>query len=230
MENTMDCSTFRDDMMDVLYGEADAEVDARFEAHRASCASCRDEITSLAGVRQNLQAWGVEPRLETRRRRFALPSWRPLAAAAAVLVAFTTGLLVAKTDVQMRDGALMVRFAPGAGEAELKQELTRYMAEQRAEIEAMKASLTTSPGGATPGDTALLRQVQAMIRESEARQAVLFQTGLTEIGQRAEAQRRYDMARISQGFSYLESKTGADVAKTNELMNQILRVSEDGGK
>jgi hypothetical protein len=228
MEKTMDCSSFRDDMMDVLYGEADAETDARFEAHRSACASCRDEILSLANVRQNLQSWSVEARPAP--RRFARLGWRPLAAAAAVIVAFSTGLLVAKTEVQMRDGAVVVRYAPSStGDADLKQELERYMAEQRAEIQSVKSAMS-SPQGATPGETVFLRRVQDMIRESEARQAMLLQTGLTEIGQRAEAQRRYDLARISQGFSYLESKTGADVAKTNELMSHILKVSGDGGK
>ena len=31
----MDCTEVREDRMDVLYGEADAETSARFEAHRS---------------------------------------------------------------------------------------------------------------------------------------------------------------------------------------------------
>ena len=48
----MDCAGFRDDMMDVLYGEADAEVSARFEAHRLACGECRQELASLEESRE----------------------------------------------------------------------------------------------------------------------------------------------------------------------------------
>ena len=227
----MDCSGFRDDMMDVLYGEADAEVAARFEAHRLACRECRQELSSLEGVRRDLQAWSVDAR-PARASRWALPSQRYLAAAAALVIAFLTGLGVARTEIAVRDGALVVRYAPSgrtAVPADVAAELARHEAEHKAEIEAVKASFG-APRATTPDETALLRQVRQMLNESEARQAAVMQSGLAELAQRSEAQRRYDLARISAGLSYLESRTASDVARTSEQMKNVLRISQDEGK
>jgi hypothetical protein len=234
MEKTMDCSEFRDDMIDVLYGEAAPDVAVRFEGHTASCAACRDELASLSGVRRDLQAWSVDARPP--RRAFwpglRLPAIRNMAAAAAVVLAFGGGLAVSRTELRMRDGEVAFRFGPARDAAEVTQQLARYEQAHRAEIDALKAQLvSTQPGGAMSSfDDDLLRRVQAMIQESEARQTMLLQTSLNQLGQHTEAQRRYDLAQVAAGLSYLESKTGADVARTNKMMSDILRVSQDEQK
>jgi hypothetical protein len=232
MEKTMDCSDFRDDMLDVLYGEASEDVAARFATHAESCAACRDDLSGLNGVRQDLQAWGDESAQPAPRRYW--PQMRGLAIAASLLLAFGAGFLVSHTEV--RDGAVAVRFRDGAPPSgDFPQDLVRQTAENRAAIEALKVSFSGAPGtsgGALPAggrasssEEALLRKVQEMIRASEARQQVVMQTSLSELGQQSDAQRRYDLARISAGLSYLESKTGADVARTNELMSHLVRVA-----
>jgi hypothetical protein len=227
MEKAMDCSVVRDDMMDVLYGEADAEVAERFETHRRACAACRDELQSLEAVRRDLQSWdtpAVRPA-----RRFLAPVWRSWAAAAAVTLAFTSGLLVARTEIQVQDGAVQVRFAPATNPAaSTDTRATLVRDEVRAQLAALKQ--VPAPARVSTDQPALLQEVQEMIRQSEARQAVMLRSGLSELWQTAEARRREDIARISAGFSYLESKTGVEAAKTSELMNRFLRVSEDGGK
>ena len=48
--------------MDALYGEADAAVRARVEAHLALCAACREEMAALGGVRRDLRAWAAARR------------------------------------------------------------------------------------------------------------------------------------------------------------------------
>ena len=90
----MDCSRFQEDMMDVLYGEADAETAARFEAHRAQCAECRDDVGGFQRVRRDMQAWKFD--MPRPRRRY-MPGLRGLAAAAAIVAAFGGGLTVART-------------------------------------------------------------------------------------------------------------------------------------
>jgi hypothetical protein len=222
MEKAMDCSVFRDDMMDVLYGEADAEVADRFEAHRGACAACRDELQSLEAVRRDLQSWDT-PAVRSPRRFFA-PAWRSWTAAAAVLFAFTSGLLVARTEVQVQDGSLQVRFAPASqAPTDVRADLVRH--EVREQLAALKQG---APARVSTEQAASLQEVQEMIRASEARQTVLLRSGLSELWQTAEARRREDIARISAGFSYLESKSAGDVARTNELMrSHILKINED---
>ena len=53
----MDCDAFRDDLMDVLYGEADPATAHRFHEHQARCAACREEVGSLRRVRRDLARW-----------------------------------------------------------------------------------------------------------------------------------------------------------------------------
>lgn len=232
----MDCSGFREDMLDILYGEADPEVAERYDAHAASCPDCRDELASLRGVREALQTWQAPAK--PRPRFWA--GWRlpvpQLAAAAAVVLAFGGGLAVSRAELHLRDGEIAVRFGGGADSAsEVSQQIARHEAAHRQEIEALKMQLVSN-GGVQPvsapagGDDAVLRRVQEMIHESEARQAAMLQTSLAQLSQQAEAQRRYDLARISAGLSYLETKTGADVARTNELMSHIMAPTTEAGK
>ena len=55
----MDCETLREDLLAVLYGEADAATQARVEKHRAECAACRDALASLRELRRTLASWKV---------------------------------------------------------------------------------------------------------------------------------------------------------------------------
>ncbi len=105
----------------------------------------------------------------------------------------------------------------------LRQELAELDARHQREIAALKASLaqpsSTVATAVQPSD------VQAWIRESEARQSQQLQARIAEVKERAESQRRLDMARVSAGLSYLDGKNGQHVARTSELMNYMLQAS-----
>jgi hypothetical protein len=238
----MDCSDLREDLLDVLYGEAETEAAERFEAHAAACAACRDELASLGGVRRALQAWGVAGSPKRRFASLAMPSLRTLAAAASVAVAFGAGLVVSRVEVRNGEIAFKYASARAATGVDLSQKLAQDETEYRTELAALKqlvsqqqpsvlqASTGASTNGIGVGDGAAVRRVQDLVRESEARQAVLLQTSLSQFAQQSEAQRRYDLAQISAGFAYLQKTTGADVAQTNELVSRILRTSQEEGK
>jgi hypothetical protein len=65
-----------------------------------------------------------------------------------------------------------------------------------------------------------------MLARSERRQGEVLRAGLAELAERTEAQRRYDLARISAGLSYLDGRTGQQIARTGELMGVLLQASE----
>jgi len=108
--------------------------------------------------------------------------------------------------------------------------LARQEARHRAEMDALRRELRPSAqAAATPvagSDEALLRRVEEMVRQSEARQDARFTARLAAFGEQAETQRRYDLARVSAGLSYLEGKTGQDVVRTTELMGYVLQASQ----
>ena len=222
----MECEVFRDDGLDVLYGEADAATLRRVDEHHAVCASCRDEMAALRRVRRDLAAWELPAAVAPRRA----PARRPLAwlaAAAAVVAALGAGLVLSGTELRRDPGALTLRWGQGAGEMETL--LARQEARHRADIAALRAELQPAAAVAArrPGsEEALLRRMQELVRESEARQDARVAARLIALSDRAETQRRYDLARVSAGLSYLEGKTGQDVVRTTELMGQVLQASQ----
>jgi len=204
----MGCEQFRDQMLDVLYGEADAAGARAFETHQQQCADCRDELRALRSLRRELGTWTVPARPGTAARASAARrarAWLPLAAGIAIGVAAGFALAGSQKRVNSLDAALHAQDQ-----------------RHRAEIEALKAAV----GARRPGGEETVEHVRRLIRESEARQAVVLDASLRGLAERSDAQRREDMAQVSAGFSYLEGRTGLQVARTTELMGHVLSASQ----
>jgi anti-sigma factor RsiW len=205
----MDCDRIGDeglrgDLMDVLYGEADAAVRARVDAHLAGCAACREEMAALGGVRRDLRVW----RLPTARPTFTprglvLP--RGAAAAAVLLLGFGATLGVA--------GYASLRRSLAAQETRA-EELER---QHRDTAQALAAALQRRPP-ATLDASALLADLDARIDER-------LDTRLAGWKEQVDAQRRVDMARVAASLSYLDGRHGEQLARTNELMGYMLQAS-----
>ena len=65
----MDCEAFRDDMLDVLYGEGGEAAVRRLEAHQAGCGDCRRELAALRRLRGDLAQWQLPHALHSEPRR-----------------------------------------------------------------------------------------------------------------------------------------------------------------
>jgi hypothetical protein len=195
-------------MLDVLYGEADTAGARAWEVHEQECAACRDEVRALRRLRRDLGAWTVAARGGTAGAGAAARharAWLPLAAG--VVMGLAATFVVAGS--QQRVDSLA---------AALRAQDERH----RAEIEALKATIDQG----RPGGGAILEDVRRLIRESEARQAVVLDASLRGLAERSDAQRRDDMAQVSAGLSYLEGRTGLQVARTTELMGHVLQASQ----
>jgi hypothetical protein len=221
----MDCDAYRDDLMDVLYGEADAATARRFQEHQARCAACREEVSSLRRVRRDLDGWVVAPRVASRVRPFLSP--RYLAAAAAVLLAVSGGgLVLAKGELRYPNGQVAFRVAaPGSEVAELRQRLEQQ--EQRhqqalIELRAAQPAASAPPGGRDD----LLREVARLVRESEARQSAAFTASLNELADTTARQRRVDFAQMSAGLATLEANIGIQNAKQNDIIGRVVLASQ----
>lgn len=219
----MDCLELREDRMDALYGEAADEALRRVEAHHAVCPACREEFAALRSLRLKLAAW----RLPERR---LLPRARPLNPLAALAAA--AGLLLALGGALRLSGAAFEYRAGGAtfrlGGAEVSRALQEQEARHQQELRMLKASIDAIQASSMgrPPESEVVSRVEQLIRENEERQAARVNTSLEELAARTEAQRRYDLARISAGLSYLDGRTGQHVAKTSELMGYVLQASQ----
>ena len=98
-----------------------------------------------------------------------------------------------------------------------------------AEDRALEARLERVALGATGGTDreALLGEMRRLIEAESARQQQSWRANLAQLEERAEARRRYDLARVSAGLSYLDGRTGEQVARTTELINYVLQASQE---
>jgi hypothetical protein len=205
----MDCSGVRDQMLDVLYGEADAETRRLVAEHHAQCPSCRHELAALHGVRQALGRWRLPEARPARTFRRS-----GLAAAALVLLSLGAALGFSGSEIRLENGRLAWRI----GRSDVEGRLAEQEARHQAEIAKLRAELATRDS--------LLLEVDQRIRASEARQAVLLSAGLSELTARTAAQRRYDLARVSASLSYLDGRTGQQLAEQSELMGYLLQAAD----
>ncbi len=199
----MECMTVRGEMMEVLYGEASAATARSVAAHCDACASCRSELDGFRRVRQDLASWRVPegPRRSPRRRWAA------------------TGTLAA--------AALLIALGGAVGFALAEARLSRAMEAREArfqqQIDAVRAEVKAIP---VRDDAAVLAQVDERIRQAEERQGMLLHASLSDLADRTEVQRRYDLARMSAGLSYLDGRTGQNMARATRLMGYVLQASE----
>jgi hypothetical protein len=218
----MDCEAFRDDMLDVLYGEGGEAATRRFEGHQAACPECRREVAQLRRLRGDLARWRLPEPITAAANAVAQRSRLPLglAAAAGLILALGGALGLSGGEIRYEGGGFSARFGRGGASS------TRAAADKRRqaeEIAALRAEVALLRSG---GDARVLRTVAEMIQESETRQQAARETSLREIRARAAAQRQYDLARVSAGLAYLDGKAGLQAARTTELVGHLLQASQ----
>ncbi|MCM2254376.1 MAG: zf-HC2 domain-containing protein [Vicinamibacteria bacterium] len=217
-----DCERSREDLIDVLYGEAGTDARLRAQAHLAACPACRDEHEALRRVRAELPAWKL-PEVQAQPRRLGMPpvARAGLALAACLLLALGA-IVVSGSELRYEGGALSVRLGRPAASPDLEARLQAQEQRHRDEIAALRTTLVAPTAAESP----LLAAVDERIRAAEARQAVLLSSSLADFAEKNETQRRYDLARVSQGLSYLDRRTGRQLAQTSELMGYVLQASD----
>ena len=225
----MSCELEPETLIEALYGEASAATQERVRQHLGTCAACRDEWQALGGLRRQLGAWKLPATPAPPRLGFATRAqlWR-LAAAAGLLLAFFAGLGLSGARLGYGPGGLTLSFGGREGELQrLLQEQEQRHVQALAALEARLARPAPAPAATAPGpESASLTPVRLLIEESERRQARRFELALADQRERLEVQRRYDLARISAGLSYLDGKNGQNMARTSELMGYLLQASD----
>lgn len=243
MPERCDDSRMKEALVALLYDELDAGERADIEAHLASCAACRQEASALRALRLELPAW-TPPERElgfaivdrtarserVTRSAWALPAWGLAAAAALVLAA---GAAIANLDVSYGNDGFRVRtgWSRSDGEPAPATVAPAQSAEWRAELAGLERRLRAELGGgpvrtasSTPRSDSedVLRRVQTLIGQSEARQQRELALRLAQVLNDFDRQRQTDLVRIQQGFGQLERSTAVD----RELLNQFVRVSQ----
>lgn len=194
------------------------------------------------------------PALWGPRRASALGTpWWLQTAAAVLLVAAAAG--VAQIEVRYGSDGLVVRTgwskaaAPATvtqssgaqAQAPWRQDLAAFEQELRRELSstprstaaaAARASQTNREGvgdrgvGAAGSNEDLMRRVRALIEQSERKQQRELAMRLVDVVRDVDIQRRADQIRVQQTFGQLEGQTGVAVKQNRELLNYLVRVSQ----
>jgi hypothetical protein len=180
------------------------------------------------------------------RRVVRMPAWAQAAAAVLVLSA---GAAIANLEIRYGSDGVSVRTgwrqaadtrAPvrpaaqatpppvraaddsGAWKSALADSEKRLRAEFAAQRPTAPPLLTRTGAGSDD----LLRQVKALIEESERRQQRELALRVSQVTTDVESQRRADLVRIEQNMGQIEGLTGAEAARQRELLNYLVRVSQ----
>lgn len=238
-----------------LYDECEAGERAVIAAHVAVCAACTAELEALGSARVQLATWtppdaklgfvitqrdAVEPsRLRSgidkpRVHWFArpLPGWAQLAAACLV---FGVGLslgIVRGTSGRVTSPAVTGAGAPAIDSASVSSaDLTALESRLRDEIASIRTvnregNASAPSSGVQGSDAQLMARVRALIDESEQRQQRLLALRTAELVNDFDSQRRVDLAQIQRNFGQIEGLTGAEVREQREMLNYLMRVSQ----
>ena len=248
MTATLSCEALRDDIVALLYDDGDPGDRSRARDHLAQCVPCRMEYADLKGVRKALGGWNLPATAP-------LPQSRPnvrwlqtgLAAAAGLILGI--GLAVAgratfvpasapqTADASSARGTVNASAPQFVSSGQLQEALSQQESRHQAEIADLRRSLTlisetsAAPSNAIPAGTQRTASalspatIERLLKASEDRHARMIESRLAGLRTESELQRQYDMAQIAAGLAYIDSRTGADAARTSELMKNLVRVT-----
>ncbi len=246
MTPAINCEALRDDLIALLYEDGDPTERSRARDHLAQCVPCRTEYADLKAVRKDLSTWSLPTASAPLRPRRVSPWFSAGLAAAAGLILGIGVALVGRSVFVGLSSSPPAASAQGAPQpssrdasavqfvsyADLEKMLQAQESRHQAEIAELRESIIET-SGAGPTSEASARTasnlspatLDKLLRASEARQAQMFEARLASLRTQNDLQRQYDMAQIAAGLAYIDSRTGADAARTSELMKNLVRVT-----
>lgn len=243
MTETFECGD-NTALVGYLYDECDAPERQAIEAHLAVCPACAAELAALGSTRLQLASWtppeaelgfrivsDATPPTVVRPARWwqqPLPAW---AQAAAACLIFGAGLWlgIARGSAPADSTPATAVAAGPAGVAVSADDLAALEQRLRGEMAEIRAAApTTAAAPQTPSDAQLLTRVRALIDESEQRQQRELALRTTQVMRDFENQRRMDLAQIQGTFRQMEGVTGAQVREQRDVLNYLMRVSQQG--
>jgi len=240
MTATLSCEALRDDIIALLYEDGDSAEKTRARDHLAQCVPCRAEYSELKGVRKALGGWSLPisaplPQARPTSRWFATG----LAAAAGLILGI--GVALAGRGLLSQTPSPVAVAAAGAEGTrqfvsfdQLQEALKAQESRHQAELADLRHSLTLAETPVSNGGTAGALKAasnlsptafERLLKASEERQARMVEARLAGLRTESDLQRQYDMAQIAAGLAYIDSRTGADAARTSELMKNLVRVT-----
>jgi hypothetical protein len=230
-----------------LYDECAPGEQELIAAHVSRCAVCASEVEALRATRRTLAAWAppdlalgfqitrsdVAPPVNTPATvltptvawwRAPLPAW---AQAAAALVIFAAGLSVGmgragSTDQVATTPAPSVVAADARPAAVSRDDLARLEERMKTELAQLRPA-AAAPVSTRTDHEAVMRDVRALIEQSNEEQRRDFTLRMVEMASTIERQRRVDLASIGNSMGQFRGATRDELRQQNEAFSEALR-------
>jgi hypothetical protein len=239
-------------LVSYLYNECELAERVAIEAHIRICAACAAEVAALESARFQLASWTppeadlgfaiVRPQSSTSGARkdsaagwpgawlhHPLPVWAQAVAACLIFgVGLSLGVLRGTAPEPSSGTQSAARVSTGAPAMATATDLAALERRLRAEMATLRTTSVSATAAApqSPGNAQVLAQVRALIDESEQRQQRELALRTAQVVRDFDLQRRVDLAQIQRNFGQIEGVTGAEVREQREMLNYLLRVSE----
>jgi hypothetical protein len=226
-----------------LYEECEPGERETIASHVKRCLSCAGEIDALRATRRTLAAWtppqmtlgfqmtkaqGAAPTANVLERKLPwwsapLPAWAQ--AAAAVLI-FAAGLSIgiarsgAQSQVAPREAVVTSNPPRETPTVASRSDLAQVEQRLKAEMAQLR-TVAPTPVSAPASEDAVLKQVKALVQESEERQRRDFTLRMVEMASGIETQRRVDLASVRQTMGTMQGVTGTEVRQQREAIDRI---------
>lgn len=162
--------------------------------------------------------------------RQPMPAWAQAAAACLIFgVGLSLGILRGTTPAAPAEqAAATAATSPASATSVTANDLAALEQRLRAEVAELRATpALMSAAVPQPGNNAqIMAQVRALIEESELRQQRELALRTTQMFRDFDSQRRVDLAQIQRSFGQIEGLAGAEVREQREMLNYLMRVSE----
>jgi hypothetical protein len=210
------------------------ESDLGFAIVRPQGSGLRPQGWATSEASNSPGPWALRPGAWLRQ---PLPAWAQAVAACLIFgVGLSLGMIrgTLPTDSSTPDSRAEATTATPA--AVTASDLAALERRLRAEMSASRATPASATGESSrfantaqqqPANTAqLLAEVRALIDESEQRQQRELALRTTQLFRDFDLQRKIDLAAIERNFGQIEGVAGAEVREQREMLNYLMRVSQ----
>jgi anti-sigma factor RsiW len=202
------------------------DADLGFAIVRAEAAGSRPRSWARPEASDSPEARGLRPGAWWRQ---PFPAWAQAVAACLIFgVGLSLGVLRGTTSTQSSPARTVGGATVDAPAAVTATELAALERRLRDEMATLRATPVSATGGVpqSASNAQLLAQVRALIDESEQRQQRELALRTQQLFRDFDSQRRIDLAAIERNFGQIEGLAGAEVREQREMLNYLLRVSE----
>jgi len=210
------CEAFRERLVEAAYGEPAGRAVDDLETHLAACEPCRAERESLRAVRQAVRRALAAPAhqpagavLVMPRATHRAPRWLSLAAAAALLALVAVALSRAEVAV-------------GPGGASLSFRLLGEGAARPAEGDANSALVLAALRDLRQRETQSRDALPHVLAQELDRRALAVResqdAALARLVDEIDRRRAQDLGFVLNRMGSLETRTGAEMARTQQLL------------